>query len=71
MSLLLTLNIFHIFSSVSFVNFEHVIAGWVGNDLSGKYLIIFIIMINSTQPTITCSKTTIETLEQRVEYAQS
>ena len=29
MSLLLTLNIFPPFSSVSIVNFEHVIAGWV------------------------------------------
>ena len=28
MSLLLTLNIFHIFSSVSIFNFERVIAGW-------------------------------------------
>ena len=27
-SLLLPLNIFHTFSSVSIVNFEHVIAGW-------------------------------------------
>ena len=30
-SLLLTLNISHIKSSVSIVNFEHVIAGWVGD----------------------------------------
>ena len=28
--LLLTLNLFHIFSSVSIANFEHMIAGWVG-----------------------------------------
>ena len=28
LSLLLTLNIFHTLSSVSIVNFEHVIAGW-------------------------------------------
>ena len=28
MTLLLTLNVFHTFLSVSIVNFEHVIAGW-------------------------------------------
>ena len=28
-SLLLTLNVFHFCSTVSIVNFEHVIAGWI------------------------------------------
>ena len=31
-SLLLTLDIFHTFSSVSMVNFEQVNAGWVSNN---------------------------------------
>ena len=34
-SLLLTLNIFHTFSSVSIVNFEQVNTGWVNSNMVG------------------------------------
>ena len=33
--------------------------------------LIFFFMTNSVQPVFTCSKLTIETLEQRVKYVQS
>ena len=56
--LLLTLNNFTTFSKVSIVDFEQVNAGWEGIN-------------QSTQPTIICSKLTIETREEGVKYVQS
>ena len=54
------LNIFHTYfipcSSVSIVNFEHVISGWVT------------IPLTNTQQTFTCLKSTIETLEKVVNF---
>ena len=63
----------HIF----FSNIKLTIFPFINNKLTIKYLnIVFQKIINNiknilTQPAITCSKLTIETLEQGVEYAQS
>ena len=53
----------HLSLSVSIVNFKHVITDWDPYVLLSEY--------KASQPAFTCSKLTIETLEQGVKYVQS
>ena len=43
----------------------------LGSEMSSTVLGVSISIPEQTQPTFTCSKLTIETLEQRVKYVQS